>query len=194
MRCLNCGSEVSGENCEECGLAPGAAAAEFRRRLVNLTGIYLLGAIAFLPASQYYPPLELDAILIFVGVLFFLTLGVSVWLDVRARQQKEVEALKRVFRALIPLPWLLGGLVFLNGNLDRSAASNQASVVISKFSMPGWARSQRLVVRAWRAGRTLERIPVSPDDYERFRVGEEIEVDIREGLAGIPWVHTVARR
>ncbi len=194
MRCLNCGSELAGETCADCGLSVSLAEMALRRRVVNLTGVFLLGAVAFLPASHYYPPLELDAILIFVGVAFFLTLGLAVWLDWSARAHREVEALKRMFRAMIPLPWMLAGLVFLNGSLDGGTPVRQRTTVVTKFTMPGWLRSERLIVASWRAGRSIERVAVNHDDFERFRRGEEIEVAVREGLAGIPWVGGVYRK
>ena len=193
-RCLNCGAERTADSCEECGLTAALAEVALRRRVLNLTGVFLLGAMAFLPASHYYPPLELDGILIYVGVLFFLTLGLGVWIDLRARRHAELEVQKRIFRAMVAMPWLLGGLMFLNGSLDTAASVRQSTTVLGKFSMPGWVRSDRLVVRSWRAGRTIERVPVNHDDYERFRRGEEIEVVVREGLAGIPWVGGVHRK
>lgn len=70
-RCLNCGADRNADVCEACGL--GSAAAEFslRSKLLNRTALFLLGAIAFVAASGRYPALDLDGILIFIGVLFF---------------------------------------------------------------------------------------------------------------------------
>src|ERR1700756_5742736 len=110
-RCLNCGAERETEVCEACGLAPSAAELVLRKKLLNRTGIFLLGAIAFVTASGRYPPLELDRILIFIGVLFFLTLSVAMWLERRALKHVEVEALKRLYYGLIPVPWLLAALL-----------------------------------------------------------------------------------
>ena len=103
-RCLNCGADRNADVCDACGL--GSAAAEFslRSKLLNRTALFLLGAIAFVAASGRYPALDLDGILIFIGVLFFLTLGVAIWVERRALRHAEVEALKRVYYGLIPIP------------------------------------------------------------------------------------------
>ena len=193
-RCLDCGAERTSDQCENCGLTTIAAELVLRRRLVNLLGVFLLGAVAFLPASHFYPPLELDGILIFVGVMFFATLLVAGWLDRRARQHVEVEALKRVYRALVPVPWLLAALVYANGKLDSSPPEKRTTTVVGKFTMPGSLRTTRLTVVSWRDGRLYERVPVGRDDYARFSPGDQVEVRVQEGLIGIPWVYGVYRK
>ncbi len=83
-RCLNCGAEKEAEVCEACGLEPSAAELVLRKKLLNRTAVFLLGAIAFVAFSSEYPPLDIDRILIFIGVLFFVTLGIAIWLERRA--------------------------------------------------------------------------------------------------------------
>jgi Ca2+/Na+ antiporter len=180
--------------CVVCGLTPAAAEILFRRRLLRRTAIFLLGALAFMPASHWYPPLELDGILIFVGVMFFLTLALAVWLERRAHRHEEVEALKRVYFSLVLLPWLLGALLVINGAFDAEPPASRVTSVVGKFSMPGMLHSSRLVVVSWRPGRRFERVPVGRDDFDRFRRGDAIEVKVQAGLAGIPWVYAVRRR
>src|ERR1700724_1465218 len=185
-RCLNCGADP--DVGEACGL--GSAAAEFslRSKLLNRTAFFLLGAIAFVAASGRYPALDLDGILIFIGVLFFLTLGVAIWVERRALRHAEVEALKRVYYGLIPIPWLLALLLLANGALDRAPPRLEQTRVVGKFSMPGPVPSRRLVVTSWRAGRRFERIPVDRSDFDRFTSGDFVRVRVEEGLVGIPWV------
>ena len=65
--------------------------------------MFLVGALAFVVASGRYPALELDGILIFIGVVFFLTLGLGMIVERRALRHTEVEALKRIYYGLIPL-------------------------------------------------------------------------------------------
>jgi hypothetical protein len=193
-RCPDCGADRTSDQCEHCGLTTTAAELLLRRRVINLLGIFLLGAIAFLPASHFYPPLEMDGILIFVGVLFFATLFVAGWLDRRARRHEEVEALKRLFRALVPVPWLLAALVFANGKLDSSPPQRRTTTVVGKFTMPGSLRTTRLTVVSWRGGRRYERVPVDRDDYARFSPGDQVEIRVQGGLIGIPWVYAVYRK
>ena len=139
-------------------------------------------------------PSRLDGILIFTGVLFFLTLGLAIWVERRALRHEEVEALKRVYYGLIPLPWLLAILLLSNGSLDRYPLHIEQARVISKFSMPGPMANRRLVVTSWREGRRVERIPVDRGDFDRVSRGDLVDVQVREGLIGIPWVAGVSRQ
>src|SRR6201997_5331466 len=136
-RCLNCGAERSADICEACGLSSAAAEYVLRRRLLNRTAVFLLGAIAFVVASGRYPALDLDGILIFIGVLFFLTLAFAIWLERRALRHAEVEAMKRVYYGLIPIPWLLALLLLANGALDRTPQQIETARIVGKFAMRG---------------------------------------------------------
>ncbi len=136
-RCLNCGAERLGDICDACGLSSTAAEFSLRRSLLNRTALFLVGAIAFIVASGRYPALELDGIVIFIGVVFFLTLGLAIVVERRALRHQEVESLKRVYYGLLPLPWLLAVLLYANGALDRSPAHIEKARVISRFSMTG---------------------------------------------------------
>ena len=169
-----------------------AAELSLRQKLLNRTAIFLVGGIALVAASERYPALELDGILIFIGILFFLTLGLGILVERRALWHQEVEALKRIYFGLIPLPWLLAILLLGNGALDRYPARIEPARVISKFSMPGPVPNRRLIVTSWREGRRLERIPVDRGDFDRVSRGDMVNVQVREGLAGIPWVAGVS--
>jgi hypothetical protein len=191
--CLNCGAERDADICAVCGLGSLAAEFSLRRRLLNHTAIFLLGALAFVVASARYPALELDGILIFIGVMFFLTLGVAIWVERRALRHAEVEALKRVYYGLVPLPWLLAILLLANGALDSSVPRTERVRVIGKFAMHGPVANRRLIVHSWRPGSRFERIPVDLGDYDRFSTGDLADVRVKEGLVGIPWVAGVSR-
>jgi hypothetical protein len=192
-RCLNCGADREADVCEACGLNSTAAEFSLRSKLLNRTAIFLLGAIAFVAASGRYPALDLDEILIFIGVLFFLTLGLAVWLERRALRHTEVEALKRVYYGLIPLPWLLAVLLLGNGALDHTPPQIESARVVGKFAMRGPVPSRRLIVLSWREGRRFERVPVDTADLGRFATGDIVEVQVKGGLVGIPWVSGVLR-
>jgi hypothetical protein len=192
-RCLNCGAERDDEVCELCGMDSAAAEFSLRRTMLNRTAFFLLGAIAFITASGRYPALDLDRILIFIGVLFFLTLAVAVWVERRAQKHAEVEALKRVYFGLIPVPWLLAVLLFLNGALDKSTPAVVMSRVIGKFSMPGPVPNRRLIVAPWRSGYRYEHVSVTRFDYDQFHTGDTVEIHVGGGVVGIPWVENVVR-
>ncbi len=193
-RCLDCGAERTADQCSFCGLTSAAAEVMLRRRLFHRTAWFLLGAVLFLPASQIYPPLELDAILILVGLLFFLVLGLAVGVERRARRHGEVEVLKRIYFGFVPVPWILAALLVANGRFDTAPPTRQAASVVGKFSMPGVLRSSRLVVTSWREGQRVERVPVDHDDFNRFQRGDSVIVQVQNGVVGIPWVYAVYRR
>jgi len=192
-RCLNCGSERAADQCLACGLTSAAAEVVLRGRLVRRTALFLVGAVLFVPVSQAFPPLELDSILIFVGVLFFAVLGLGLWMIQRARASREIEVLKRIYFGFLPLPWILSALLFVNGKLDTAPPQIETTSVVGKFRMPGALRTQRLIVVSWRPGRRVERVMVALDDYDRFQMGDAVVVQVGNGVAGIPWVYGVYR-
>jgi hypothetical protein len=189
--CLNCGAEREVDQCVACGLTSEAAEVVLRRRLVQRTAWFLVGSVLFVPASHAFPPLELDGILIFVGVLFFVVLGLGLWMVQRARRRQEIEIMKRVYFGFLPVPWILAALLFVNGKFDATPHVHENASVVGKFSMPGILKTQRLIVTSWREGRSLEHVLVSSDDYNRFQVGDSVVIEMQNGLVGIPWVYAV---
>ena len=115
------------------------------------------------------------------------------WLERRALRHAEVEALKRVYYGLIPLPWLLAALLLANGAADTVPARIVDTPVVGKFAMRGPVPTRRLIVTSWREGHRVERIPVDRGDFDRFTTGDIIRVRVGEGLIGIPWVSDVSR-
>jgi hypothetical protein len=193
-RCLNCGSTRPTDQCPSCGLTSTAAEYLFRKRLIKQMTFFLAGSLLFPYITQIYPPLDLDLMLVFFGVLFFIALAIAVFLDRRARKHQEIEILKRVFAGFIPLPWILAASIFLNGKLDPSKPVYVPERVEGKFLMKGLVRgTRRLVVQSWRPGQKLERLQVDADDFDRFHVGDRIEVAVQPGVLGIPWIYGVYR-
>ena len=164
-----------------------------RKRLVQRTAWFLVGSVLFVPVSRAFPPLELDGILVFVGALFFFVLGLGLWMVQRARKRQEIEVLKRIYFGFLPVPWILAGLLFVNGKMDTTPTRQATTSVVGKFSMPGLMGNQRLIVKSWRQGRDAEHVEVSRDDFNRFQVGDEVVIQIQNGMAGIPWVYGVYR-
>ena len=195
-RCLDCGAERQADQCPACGLTSAAAELVFRKRLIYRTLIFLAGSLCFPYVSQVFPPLDLDLMLVFFGVLFFIGLTLAVLLERLARKHAEIEVLKRVFSGFVPLPWILTIILFVNGKFDTPKNIEYIPATVrDTFYMKGIIRgSRRLVVGSWRPGRKLERIAVEADDYDRFHVGDSLEVAIEPGVAGIPWVYGVYRK
>jgi hypothetical protein len=192
-RCLDCGADRTADQCAACGLTSAAAELVVRRRLVRRTAFFLVGIIVFIGASQVFPALEIDAILIFAGIVFFFSLALGYWIDVRARKRQEVEVLKRIYFGMIPVPWIFAGMLFLNGKLDTSRPVRIPATVVGKFSTNGVPRSRRLVVTSWRGTRRIERIAVDQNDYDRFKRGDDIVVQVQKGAFDLPWVDGVYR-
>jgi hypothetical protein len=192
-RCLNCGAPRTRDLCDACGLGAQEAELAIRRSFSRRTAVFLVGALAFVLLSGRYPPLELDGILIFVGLLFFITLGLGICLERRAVLHREVEALKRIYYGLVPVPWLIAFLLVGNGAFDTSKPVDYFTSVVSKVSIHGPYHTSRLVVHSWRDGHQFERLPVASADFDRFQPGDTVVVHVQGGLVGIPWVYSVSR-
>ncbi|HYA97550.1 MAG TPA: hypothetical protein VEH49_05610 [Methylomirabilota bacterium] len=165
-----------------------------RRRLVRRTAVFLAGSLVFTYTSGLYAPLDLDAMLVFFGLVFFVTLGLVVWIARRARRGGSVELLKRIYFGFIPLPWILAATLFVNGKFDRGKPEFYTSKVISRFEMKGIIHgSRRLVVRSWRQSQRVERLAADADDFNRFRDGDGLVVGVMSGALGIPWLYGVYR-
>jgi hypothetical protein len=194
IRCLDCGADRTADQCTACGLTTAAAEVVVRRRLVRRTAWFLVGIIIFVAAAQVFPALELDAILVFSGLVFFFSLALGYWIDQRARNHREVEAVKRIYFGMVPVPWIFAAMLFLNGKLDSSHPVQIPATVVGKFSTGGLPRSRRLVVTSWRNERRFERISVDRDDFERFQKGDDVIIQAQKGALGVPWVYGVYRR
>lgn len=195
-RCLDCGAERISDQCPVCGLTSAAAELVFRRRLLLQTAIFLAGSLLFPYVSQIYAPLDLDAMLVFFGLVFFLALTLAVFLERRAHARQEIEVLKHLFTGLIPIPFILLTALYLNGRLDSPKnVTYHAASVYGRYQMKGVVRgTRRLFVPSWRAGRRFERLAVDSDDFDRFRDGDKIVVGVEPGALGIPWFYGVYRQ
>lgn len=195
-RCIDCGAPRTADQCPACGLTSRAAELVFRRRLVGRTAIFLVGSLVFPYVSQIFPPLDLDLMLIFFGLLFFAALALAVILESRARAHKEIEVLKRIYAGFIPLPWILAATLFINGKIDsQKNMTYYPTSVEGKFNMKGIVRgSRRLYVHSWRPGQKIERLAVDADDFDRFQDGDLVTVAVEPGAIGIPWYYGVYRR
>jgi hypothetical protein len=192
-RCLNCGADRESDICDVCGLGAAAAEIALRRRLLNRTAVFLLGAIAFVSLSGRYPPLDLDAILIFVGLLFFVTLAIGMLVERRALPHAEVEAIKRLYLRADP------GALAPHCDPDRERT-------LRSRARAGLARSRhqpifhgRSVAQPPPGGSVvalrppLRARPATRFDLDRFHAGDDIVIHVKGGMIGIPWVEGISR-
>lgn len=187
-RCLNCDTVLTGPVCEGCDLTEEAASLVVRRKVILRTGMFLLGSLAFVAAAYRFPPLEMDRMLVFAGVVFFAGLAMAVWVERGAMRGSQIAVRKRLFMSLVVIPWLLAAMLVVNAKLDDAPVRDWTTRVVGKFSMSAMVPTRRLLVVSWRSGHQYERVPVSSEEYSRFQVGERVVVEIHPGLAGIPWV------
>lgn len=194
--CLDCGSERNSDQCPVCGLTSAAAELVFRRRLIRQVTIFLAGSLLFPYISQIYPPLDIDGMLVFFGLIFFLGLALAIVLESRARARKEIEILRHLFTGLIPIPIILSAALFSNGKLDsQKNVVYHPAAVVSRYQMKGVIRgTRRLLVPSWRPDRRVDRLAVDSDDFDRFHDGDKINVGVAPGALGIPWFYGVYRR
>jgi hypothetical protein len=194
-RCLDCGSPRTADQCPVCGLTSAAAELVFRRRLLLQMAIFLTGSLLFPYVSQIYPPLDLDAMLVLFGLVFFLGLTLAVFLDRQARARKDIELLRHLFTGLLPIPFILSAALFLNGQLDSAKnVSYHETTVEGRYLMRGVVRgTRRLFVYSWREGRKYERLAVDSDDFDRFQIGDRVNVGVVPGALDIPWFYGVYR-
>ena len=89
----------------------------------------------------------------------------------------------------------MSAALFLNGKLDSpSKVEYHATTVEGRYLMRGVVRgTRRLFVYSWREGRRYERLAVDSDDYDRFHVGDKVNVGAAPGELGIPWFYGVYR-
>ena len=66
---------------------------------------FLVGSLLFPYVSQVYPPLDIDAMLVFFGLVFFAALALAIFLDRRARERKDIEVARHLFTGLLPIPF-----------------------------------------------------------------------------------------
>ncbi len=156
---------------------------------------FLAGSLLFPYLSQVFAPLDLDAMLVFFGVVFFAALALAIYLDRRARAHKDIEVARHLLSGLIPIPFIFSAALFLNGKLDSPKnIAYHPSAVDSRYQMRGIVRgSRRLFVSSWREGRRYERLAVDSDDFDRFKDGDKIVVAVEPGALGIPWFYGVYR-
>jgi hypothetical protein len=195
MHCLDCGSERTSDQCPVCGLTSAAAELVFRRRLLIQMAIFLAGSLLFPYLSQVYPPLDLDGMLIFFGLLFFFALALAVFLERQARARKDILIQRHLFTGLLPIPFILSAALFLNGRFDSPKnVAYHMTTVEGRYLMRGVVRgTRRLFVYSWREGRKVESLAVDSDDFDRFHQGDKINVAAEPGALGIPWFYGVYR-
>lgn len=118
------------------------------------------------------------------GGALWVAFVVGLLFAVRGTSSAFAKLLVGAFIGLVTLPAgaavMLGGL---NRALDASPAEVHAVTVRRVYG-----RSHTLYVDSWRAGRDEEQLTTTHEFFERVHVGNRVEVRVRAGRFGWPWV------
>ncbi len=168
-----------------------------RRVVAYLIPIVLLVAAPILLAFGIvdYPPL--DATPFWHGALLGLPLWLPLlWVSVRLLRgaaYSHTDVLTVGLLLLIATPLLaIALLVGLNGCLDPVAAQRHPlTVAATYYTRSDRSTSYYLQVPSWRTPGALEELSVRRALYEQLAVGDRVEVGIRPGYLGYPWISSV---
>jgi hypothetical protein len=92
-----------------------------------------------------------------------------------------------IFASILSLGWIIES----NVNLDQSPVSCHSTFVQDKHISRGKYTSYTLTVAAWDAQEEVYKLDVGAATYHRFEVGEAIQLGVKEGFLGIPWMTDV---
>jgi len=161
--------------------------------------LLLLGAFVGLLVFERYQPLDAGSVIrsFSLGLLtLWLLLAWKAWEVLRNPTARTGARLGILLPALVP--WIFAGFLWLNGALDRSPASPQATMVVTTHASPrDWLQAFRyeVVVRSWRPGRRFEGVMVrTRADFESYRRGDPVTVEVRGGFFGLAWVSALRKR
>jgi len=182
-RCLDCGADRTADQCSACGLTSAAGRVGRSAAAGAAHGFFLVGIIVFIAASRVFPS-EIDAILIFAGLVFFLSLA---WVtgSISCPETAGSGSPQAHLLGMIPVAMDFAGRTLSDGKLDNSRPFVFPLPVVGKFP--------RMVCRAaaawWlRPGAALGGSNASrwiKYDYDRFQRGDDIVVQGAEGPFGL---------
>jgi len=174
------------------GRRAGAVRTYTRRSVAGLAAIVIATTVAGALAGMSSPAAAL------LGLALAAVVASVVGLTGRLLAEGTVAfAARWLYRAsLLGLAAFLvwTAVVLVNGALDRAAASEEASEVLSVVTAPidpgigGLIPYAHVEVRSWREGGALESLVLSPRERQRTWVGQPVMVTVRPGFLGIPWV------
>lgn len=174
------------------GRRPGAVRTYTRRRIAGLAAIIIATTASGALAGMSWLAAAL------LGLALAAVVASVVGLTGRLLAEGTVAFTVRwLYRgALLGLASFLvwTAVVLVNGALDRTAATEQPSEVLSVVTAPidpgigGLIPHAHVDLRSWREGGGLERLVLSPRERQRTWVGQPVSVSVRSGFLGIPWV------
>lgn len=137
-----------------------------------------------------YPPLDGDPIYWVGLIVFLLPIGIAIVGAIRRRRhgQPPSALLSVLFRLSAVFLTALALVVFLNGQLDGSSATEIHTKIAHKFVARGrFSMSYHFTVASWRRAGREEDLRVSRHVYDRAESGDDILVQLHRGRFGFPW-------
>lgn len=80
-------------------------------------------------------------------------------------------------------------VVAINCAFDASKPKVFETVVLDKYISRGKHTSYYIKVKPWGHHYDSESIKVAPSDYSEYQVHQNVNIDYKEGLLGIPWYY-----
>lgn len=142
-----------------------------------------------------FKPLDLGQVIVKSLGLSIPCLFIFLWLSLKllkGRTSSHIEFLIAAAISLAAFPVAgAGGLIFLNGWLDKSQANSHKTLVVRKYiSKSEDDITYYVVLKSWRAHRKTEKISVYHDIYSKIKPNKsEIVITTKPGRFGFEWVY-----
>lgn len=107
-------------------------------------------------------------------------------------RKAKLETLK----VLIPfmLAYSLSAVVFVNCYYDNTILKSYKSKVLSKRIYSGKSTSYYVELTAWGKQTETDEIDVGKERYHRINIGDSVNIDLYNGLLGVPWYDVTERK
>jgi hypothetical protein len=147
--------------------------------------VALLGVVG---AGYVYPPLASDPIYWLALIVFLLPIGTALAIRTRRRAQAPAPMRSAPFKLSAVFLTGLALVVFLNGQMDRSAVTEIHTKVAGKFTGRGrFSTSYHPNVASWRRAGREEDLRVSRHVYDRADSGDDISIQLHRGSFDLSW-------
>ena len=146
--------------------------------------LLIAGLLAATLSVRIYQPLDQDYFLIASIVLFFLPVGLHIYINWRDRSARHSQTLP-IWMYLGPL--LMASIVFSNGAFDRHPAEQKIVTVDRKWiSHSRSGRHYRVEFLSWR--HRIEKITVTRPTFDSLEAGGPMQLNVHQGWLGLTWI------
>jgi hypothetical protein len=93
------------------------------------------------------------------------------------------------FAAILMLPYCFASSVIINCHYDNSKTSSYQAIVIGKYETHGKGTAHYLRLKKWGPKNEDNEIKVSSTTYLKIHKGQQVTMDVSEGLLHVPWYY-----